>query len=69
MCQFYSLYPELQITNQVDSQLREAEITNQLDSQLIFSIPWGHHKVIMKDGLINVEIDYSAGRGNSGDTK
>ena len=47
MCQFYSLYPELQITNQVDSQLGEAEITNQLDSQLIFSIPWGHHKVIM----------------------
>ena len=24
-----------------------AEITNQLDSQFIFSIPWGHHKVIM----------------------
>ena len=56
MCQFYSLYQELQIANQVDSQL-------------IFSIPWGYHKVIMKDGLINVEIDYSAGKGNSGDRK
>ena len=56
MCQSCSHYPELQIAHQVDSHL-------------IFSIPWGHHKVIMKDGLINVEIDYSAGRGNSGDTK
>ena len=47
MCQFYSLYPELKITNQADSQMDNAEITNQLDSQFIFSIPWGHHKVIM----------------------
>ena len=47
MCQFYSLYPELKIANQTDSQLDNAEITNQLDSQFIFSIPWGHHKVIM----------------------
>lgn len=47
MCQFYSLYPELKIANQFDSQLDNAEITNQLDSQFIFSIPWGHHKVIM----------------------
>lgn len=47
MCQFYSLYPELKIANQADSQLDISEITNQFDSQFIFSIPWGHHKVIM----------------------
>lgn len=47
MCQFYNLYPELQIANQLDAQFEKTEITNQFDSRIILSIPWGHHKVIM----------------------
>lgn len=47
MCQFYALYPDLQTTNQAGSQIIGAEITNQVDSQIVFSVPWGHHKVIM----------------------
>ena len=51
MNQFYRLYSNSDVTNQVGSQLGNDRIANRVDSQddldIIFSIPWGHHKVIM----------------------
>lgn len=38
MNQFYRLYPDVEITPQLDAQI---------DKNIIFMIPWGHHKVIM----------------------
>lgn len=51
MCQFYKMYPETEITPQLDAQIVNSEITPQIGAQIkaesIFMIPWGHHKVIL----------------------
>ena len=49
--------------------IRNFKLRIRLIRNLFFQYLGDNHKVIMKDGLINVEIDYSAGRGNSGDRK
>lgn len=51
MCQFYKMYPKVEITPQVDAQIARKEITPQVGAQnrteSIFMIPWGHHKLIL----------------------
>lgn len=48
MHQFYKMYKDSIITHQPGAQINEGGITHQDDAQLsIFSIPWGHHKLIL----------------------
>lgn len=51
MHQFYRLFPDVEITPQVDAQLSENINTPQDDAQLntvyIFHIPWGHQKLLI----------------------
>ncbi|MGN0513341.1 MAG: PDDEXK nuclease domain-containing protein [Lachnospiraceae bacterium] len=51
MNQFYRLYSDIEIANQLDAQIFINEITPQvgaqIDKNIVFMIPWGHHKVIM----------------------
>ena len=51
MSQFYKMYPEAEITPQIDARFGTSEITPQVGAQFqmqsIFMIPWGHHKAIL----------------------
>lgn len=48
MHQFYKMYHDVVITHQVGARLSNGENTHQVDAQMIiFSIPWGHHKLIL----------------------
>lgn len=48
MHQVYKMYKDTVITHQAGAQTKAGVITHQVDAQLsIFSIPWGHHKLIL----------------------
>ena len=50
MNQFYRLYSDVEITPQLDAQIKSIitpQTGAQIDKNIIFMIPWGHHKVIM----------------------
>ena len=51
MHQFYRMYPGMINVHQVDAQIQNNPITHQVGAQLdtssVFSIPWGHHKLIL----------------------
>ena len=50
MNQFYRLYSDVEITPQLDAQIKNIitpQTGAQIDKNIIFMIPWGHHKVIM----------------------
>ena len=49
---FYKLYAEFKIVPQVEGQLKKdaafvPQVGGQMDTGMIFSIPWGHHKLII----------------------